>query len=152
MTLSIAAATENDIPELCALLQVLFQQEAEFSPNVALQARGLAQIISQPNIGCILLARQHTQAVGMVNLLYTVSTALGGRVALLEDMLVLPEQRNRGVGSRLIQQAIITAKQHGCLRITLLTDQDNIKAQGFYQKHGFNASTMLPMRLDLSAD
>ena len=86
----------------------------------------------------------------MVNLLYTVSTALGDRVALLEDMVVSPNVRGSGVGSRLMEHAIQFARLNGCKRITVLTDRENESAQRFYQKHGFGFSAMMPMRLSLS--
>lgn len=83
----------------------------------------------------------------MVNLLFTFSTALGERVALLEDLIVLPNQRGCGIGSQLLEKAIETARLHDCHRITLLTDSTNESAQQFYQKHGFQFSAMIPMRI-----
>jgi GNAT superfamily N-acetyltransferase len=85
----------------------------------------------------------------MANLLYTVSTALGGKVGLLEDMVVRPEFRGQGVGLALLSAAIEYAQQVGCLRLTLLTDVDNLSAQQFYQRAGFAQSSMVPMRLSL---
>lgn len=149
MNLTITPATLADIPALCHLLDRLFTQEAEFQPDRAAQERGLTAIISQAHVGHILVARQSDEIVGMVNLLYTVSTALGGRVALLEDMVVVPQARGQGVGSTLLAAAIDHARQQGCLRITLLTDTNNHVAQAFYRKQGFMASSMLPMRLML---
>jgi len=143
-------ATTSDIPALCELLDILFSQEAEFKPDHEAQSRGLARIINNPEIGLIVVARQDGQVVGMVNLLYTVSTALGDRVALLEDMVVSPNTRGSGVGSRLLEQAIQFARLDGCKRITLLTDRANESAQRFYQKHGFDLSAMIPLRLSLS--
>lgn len=148
--MQITPAKASDIPVLCGLLSILFSQEADFNPDHEAQSRGLTQIISNPEIGVILVARQNEQVLGMVNLLFTVSTALGGRVALLEDMVVLPGFRNSGLGSRLLEQAIQTCGLNGCKRITLLTDGVNESAQHFYQRHGFTASAMTPFRLVLS--
>lgn len=148
----ISYAQEADIPELCVLLDHLFAQEAEFSPNPQTQGRGLAAILRQPHIGRILVAREGERLVGMVNLLFTISTALGGRVALLEDMVVAPDARGTGVGSVLLRQAAEVARQEGCLRMTLLTDGDNRAAQRFYARHGFRLSAMVPMRLMLIRD
>jgi GNAT superfamily N-acetyltransferase len=83
----------------------------------------------------------------MVNVLYTVSTACGGRVAIVEDMVVRPGSRNRGLGSLMIRRAIEFAGSAGCLRITLLTDRTNDSAIRFYQRHGFAPSGMIPFRL-----
>lgn len=138
-----------DIPALADLLAILFEQEVEFRPDRAAQIRGLTRIIENPQIGSILVARQQDSVVGMVNLLYTVSTALGGCVALLEDMVVSPTVRGSGVGSRLLQAAIDHARLAGCKRITLLTDQTNEAAQRFYAKQGFSVSGMVPLRLQL---
>ena len=121
-------ATSADIPALCQLLTLLFAQEAEFQPDIAVQQRGLNAILTNADVGEILVARQNVQIVGMVSLLYSISTALGGRVALLEDMVVAPLLRGSGLGSQLLTAAITHAQQRGCLRITLLTDADNYVA------------------------
>jgi ribosomal protein S18 acetylase RimI-like enzyme len=144
--MQIEKATVNDIPELCDLLAVLFSQEAEFEVDGHTQQTGLQAIISNPDLGIILLARHNNKVVGMVSLLFSISTALGGRVAMLEDMVVLPEQRGLGMGSALLTVAIKTARENDCLRITLLTDSDNETAQGFYEKQGFVRSQMLAFR------
>lgn len=146
----VAEATLDDIPQLCELLTLLFAQEAEFRPDRDKQAAGLRQIVEGQDVGRILVLRKGDEVVAMVNLLFTVSTALGGRVAMLEDMVVHPDHRGGGTGSRLLQAAIDHAHVAGCLRITLLTDGDNVAAQRFYARHGFTPSAMLPMRLSLS--
>ena len=147
--MDITVAVEEDIPALCELLEVLFTQEAEFQPDREAQVRGVSQILGSPRTGAILVARQGGRVVAMVNLLYTVSTALGARVALLEDMVVSPDARGRGVGSQLLDHAIGYAASHGCKRITLLTDATNEAAQRFYGRRGFAHSEMIPMRLTL---
>lgn len=145
--LTIERADAGDIPALCGLLALLFSQEAEFKPDTGLQALGLEEIINNPERGQILTVRDRGRLTGMVNLLFTVSTALGGKVALLEDMVVLPEYRGTGAGSALLQAAVELAKTAGCRRITLLTDADNDGGQRFYQRHGFDFSSMKAMRL-----
>jgi len=140
------AATE-DIPRLNELLTILFTQEADFRPDPARQSAGLRLIIENPATGHILILREGSVIVGMVNLLYTVSTALGDRVAILEDMIIDPAYRSGGAGSRLLDGAIAFAKEQGCRRITLLTDRINSGAIRFYERHGFALSEMAPLRL-----
>jgi GNAT superfamily N-acetyltransferase len=147
--MQLQTAVSSDIPELCLLLDSLFSQEAEFKPDIELQALGLGAIIVGDGIGDILVAKDAGQIIGMVNLLYTISTALGSRVAILEDMVVAPQNRGLGVGSALLKYALDFAKQKGCKRITLLTDNDNVAAHGFYQQHGFTESSMLAFRMSL---
>jgi len=147
----ISTATLADIPDLCQLLSILFAQEAEFKVDPDAQVRGLTAIIGNPAIGTILVARDNDAAIGMVNLLFTVSTALGERVALLEDMVVAESARSTGIGSQLINRAIEVACAAGCKRVTVLSDRDNTAAHRFYQRHGFGLSSMLPLRLALDS-
>ena len=142
-------ATSADMTRLSELLTMLFAQEADFTPNEERQMSGLSRIVADPRIGHILVLRLNGEIIGMVNLLYTISTALGGTVAILEDMIVHPDHRSCGAGSRLLQGAIDFARQQGCLRITLLTDLDNSAAIRFYQRHSFSRSVMTPLRLGL---
>ncbi len=150
--MQISSASAADIPALCGMLGLLFTQEAEFSPDREAQARGLGLILATPELGTILVAREAGAIIGMVSLLFTVSTALGSRVALLEDMVVAPDHRGKGIGSCLLEAAIDHAHNTGCGRITLLTDRVNARAQSFYRRHGFELSPMIPLRLSLSAD
>ena len=145
--LRIEPARAADVPVLCDLLHLLFTQEPDFSPDRAAQARGLHRILERPEAGCILVARQGGMVVGMVNLLFTESTALGARVAVLEDVVVAADQQGQGIGSRLLQGAIDTARAEACRRITLLTASANVAAHRFYRRHGFAGSAMLTMRL-----
>ena len=147
--MKINVATTEDVPELSELLKSLFAQEAEFSPNSALQTKGLAEIVSNPKVGNILVARDGNRILGMANLLYTVSTALGSTVAILEDMVVSSAARGENVGSQILDHAITLAIERGCKRITLLTDADNVRAHRFYERHGFVRSPMIPFRLNL---
>jgi ribosomal protein S18 acetylase RimI-like enzyme len=145
--MKIEMATTSDIPMLCALLDYLFSQEVEFKPDHETQSRGLEMILNNKNIGNIFVAKKNEKIIGMVILLYTVSTALGERVALLEDMVVSPNERELGIGSMLLDHAVKYATEKGCKRITLLTDKRNIRAQKFYKQHKFNRSSMFPFRM-----
>lgn len=148
--MSIEKATVEDIPGLCKLLAILFSQEVEFKPDHNAQETGLRAIITNPDAGSILVAHKGHQIIGMVNLLFTFSTALGGRVAILEDMVVLPAERGSGAGSSLLDAAIVKARENDCKRITLLTDSANETAHQFYKNHGFKQSAMIPFRLVLT--
>ena len=138
---SIRIADINDIPQLCTLLHILFSQELEFSPNKKLQSEGLSEIINRPEVGDIVIATEGSRIIGMVNILYTISTALGGVVAILEDMLVSPNERGKGIGSKMLTYSLELAISKGCQRITLLTDDDNETAHRFYEKHGFSSAS-----------
>ncbi|PCJ33702.1 MAG: GNAT family N-acetyltransferase [Cellvibrionales bacterium] len=143
-------ASQSDIPKLCGLLDSLFTQETEFKPDNKTQILGLELIINNSEIGNILVARKNNELIGMVNLLYTISTALGARVAFLEDMVVSSSERGSGTGSKLLEFALDYAQEQGCERITLLTDSENTGAHHFYKKHGFSRSSMVAFRRSIN--
>lgn len=142
-------AVLEDVPHLVEFLKILFTQEAEFTPDYDKQSKGLSLIIENPAMGEIIVAEHGGNVVGMVNILYTISTAEGSKVAVMEDLVVNPDYRSVGIGSSLVNQAIQHCEDQGLKRITLLTDHDDQKVITFYKRHGFVQSTMVPLRLKL---
>jgi GNAT superfamily N-acetyltransferase len=148
----IEPATFEDLDELSGLLGELFSEESDFRPDRGRQLRGLRLIFEQPNRGRVFVLRQDRTIVGMINLLFTISTAEGGFVILLEDLVIHKGFQGKGYGSMLLDHAINFAKQKNFLRITLLTDRPELRSQNFFKRHGFYESPMLPMRLLIPPD
>ncbi len=146
----IEPATEADLDELSLLLGELFAQESDFRPDKDKQLRGLRLIFEQPSRGRVFVLRRDGAIVGMINLLFTISTAEGGFVMLLEDLVVHKQFQGHGYGAKLLNHAIDFAKKKNFLRITLLTDRPENVAQEFFRRHGFVESSMVPMRLWIS--
>jgi ribosomal protein S18 acetylase RimI-like enzyme len=142
-------ANAADIPRLVELLGILFESEAEFARDAEKQRAGLQAILAEPSKGRIFVARDGRELVAMASLLYTISTAEGGKAALFEDLVVAPEHRKRGIGEALLKHVVAQARAEGLLRITLLTDMQNERAQAMYRRVGFVGSPMKPMRLKL---
>lgn len=149
MSLELGAAAADDMPQLVELLGILFAQEHELSPDPAKQRRALELILADPSRAKIYVAREEGRAIAMAALHFTTSTAEGGRVAGLEDCVVHPDHRRKGVGEKLLGYVLEQAKEQGSLRVMLLTDGDNTRAQALYRKLGFKPSSMLAMRLKL---
>jgi ribosomal protein S18 acetylase RimI-like enzyme len=142
-------AKNADLPRLVELLGILFESEAEFARDAGKQRAGLQAILADPSKGRIFVAREGRELVAMASLLYTISTAEGGKAALFEDLVVAPDHRKRGIGEALLKHVVAQARAEGVLRITLLTDMQNERAQAMYRRVGFAGSPMKPMRLRL---
>ena len=142
-------AKNADLPRLVELLGILFESEAEFARDAPKQRAGLQAILADPSKGRIFVARDGRELVAMASLLYTISTAEGGKAALFEDLVVAPEHRKRGIGASLLKHVIAQARAEGVLRLTLLTDMQNERAQALYRRLGFVGSPMKPMRLKI---
>ncbi len=142
----VEAATIEDLPALTDLVMELFAISGDFFPDHSLQERGLQLILEQPSRGRIFVLRNDHRIFGMVNLLITISTARGGFVLLMEDVVIHPDHRGQGYGTMLVQHVIEFAWQKEFKRITLLTDRISAESQEFFRKQGFEYSNMIPMR------
>lgn len=142
----VEAATIEDLPALAEMVMELFTVSGDFAPDRMVQERGLQLILEQPSRGRIFVLRNDHRIIGMVNLLFTISTARGGFVVLMEDVIVHPDHRGQGYGTMLIERVVEFARQKGFKRITLLTDKISAESQKFFLKHGFDYSNMIPMR------
>ncbi len=143
----IEEATFSDISPLCELLALLFEQEQEFKPDKVKQRAALNVLVCNPQRGRVFVLRDDETVLGMVSVQVVVSTACGGDVLLLEDLVVSPACRNRGYGSALLDHTVDFARRSGYKRITLLTDSLNAEARRFYGRHGFSCSSMTPYRM-----
>ena len=139
-------AEHGDLDQLADLLTELFTLENDFRPDREKQLRGLRLILDNPALGKLFVLRDQGRVAGMANVLITVSTSEGCRVAVLEDVIVRGEYRGKGLGRRLVEHVLVWAKAEGMTRVTLLADRDNEAALGFYRKLGFESSHMAVLR------
>jgi N-acetylglutamate synthase-like GNAT family acetyltransferase len=51
-------------------------------------------------------------------------------------------REGKGIGSKLIDQAVAESRSRGCTRLFLITTNDNLNALGFYQKRGFEIAAI----------
>ncbi len=149
MSPEFGTAGAPDLEQLVELLGILFTQEAELSPDPQKQRRALEMILKDPSRARIYVARDGSKVVAMAALHFTTSTAEGGKTAWFEDCIVRPEHRRKGIGKALLEFVVAQARAEGALRVMLLTDADNGRAQALYRKAGFADSAMLAMRLKL---
>src|ERR1051325_420436 len=106
MELEYGPATAKDLPQMVELLGVLFTDEAEFHPDAGKQKRALEAILANPTIGRLFVAREGRRLVAMASLLYTVSTAEGGKAARFQDLGRHPDERKRGIGDEHLQHGV----------------------------------------------
>ena len=138
--------TLDDLAALTELVMELMDVEADFEPDQRKQENGIRLILEQPNRGRIFVLRNDHRIFGMVNLLFTISTAEGGFVILMEDFIIHPQHRGTGHGGRLMDYVMDFAREKNFKRITLLTDRISNVSQKFFERHGFTHSAMIPMR------
>lgn len=142
----IRPATHADVPELVRLLAELFAIEADFTFDACVQERGLSRMLESMEGCCIMVAECHQTVIGMCSVQTLVSTAEGGEVGLVEDLVVSPPYRGQGIGSELLASIEQWARDNDLRRLQLLADQDNAPALDFYQKHHWQRTQLICLR------
>lgn len=138
-------ARHEDLSGLTALLRLLFTLEEDFNFDDAKQRRGLLLMLNNDR-GCILVAEEAGQVVGMCTGQLVVSTAEGGPAALVEDVVVAPAYQGHGTGRALIQAMVDWAREQGATRLQLLADRNNESALSFYEHLGWRTTALICLR------
>lgn len=72
-----------------------------------------------------------------------------GRRGLVYHLAVHPSERERGIASALMEELEQRLKSIGCRRVYLLVTPQNISAQQFYEKRGWQRMEILTYAKDL---
>jgi ribosomal protein S18 acetylase RimI-like enzyme len=139
--INIRNAHHDDLDAMLGLLVELFLIEDDFTIDIEKQICGLELLLESQNC-FVLVAEISGQVIGMISMQGLISTAIGERVGLIEDMIVSNEFRRIGVGRLLLASMIEYAKSFGYGRIALGADRRNKSAIAFYQTFGFEISNM----------
>lgn len=144
---TIRTATSADIPQLVALLNALFAIEADFDFDPDKQTRGLNLLLdSAKDRVFVAISLKENKVLGLCTVQTLISTAEGGPVGLLEDLIVAADFRHQGIGAKLLAEAANWAECQGLKRLQLLADKNNGAALDFYQKQGWQATQLVCLR------
>jgi GNAT superfamily N-acetyltransferase len=132
---------------MVSLLGELFSVEADFSIDKARQCRGLKLMLDGClKHRCIKVAEVKGQVIGMCTAQTLISTAEGGVVALVEDVVVDLQFRGQGIGRKLMESIEDWARSRGATRMQLLADRTNFSALDFYDKIGWRPTQLICLR------
>ncbi len=156
--IQIRPAVSADLPRLGALGARLVQEHHAFDAKRFLPSRDrlpldygrfLASQLHESN-AIVLVAVDRDDVLG-----YTYATiegidymALRGPAGVLQDIIVDPEFRGRGVGVLLLDAVITALEQRGATQIVLMTAARNVAAQRLFARGGFRP-TMIEMTRDV---
>ncbi len=140
-------AMVSDIPQMIDLLKDLFAIEADFQFDENIQYRGLQMMLDGcGKHRCVYVAEVQDRVVGMCTAQSLISTAEGGVVALMEDLVVCQKYRGHGIGAKLLQSVESWANNRGIERIQLLADKNNLLGLDFYAHHNWQPTQLICLR------
>jgi ribosomal protein S18 acetylase RimI-like enzyme len=132
---SIVPAASDDLATLLDLISRQLDEHGIRRPDRLRVAIGEA--LSRPELGFFLLARVGGRVAGVAYVSFSWGLEHGGRSAWLEELYVVPEGRNRGVGSRLLDAALRRARDAGCAALDLEVEHSHRRAENLYRRAGF---------------
>ncbi|BDA44194.1 probable streptothricin acetyltransferase A [Coccomyxa sp. Obi] len=138
-------ANLEDVSRIVELLEILFTIEADFCIDKEKQTRGVALLLSDKD-ACALVAVLQDKVVGCITIQRLISTAEGGYVGLVEDVVVEGQFRKKGIGKQLEKAACSWALENGLLRLQLLADSSNASALSFYSRLGWKETNLVALR------
>lgn len=149
MNLTISHAKSSDIKAMAVLLAELFTIETDFPVNEEKQIQALSLLV--PDAMCdVIVAKDDDKLVGMATMQPVISTAEGGYVGVIEDVIVTESHRNQRIGTQLIAYLEASAVKKGFKAIKLLADKSNTPALHFYKATGFAQTQMIMLRRRLA--
>jgi GNAT superfamily N-acetyltransferase len=139
MEINIAAAKNNDLPELLSLIRELACfEELEHEVESTVELLKEAFFGSQAAAGA-LMARKGGEAAGYAIYFYTFSSFVGRKGIWLEDLYVRPQFRKQGLGRALIEAVARVGVEQKCGRFEWTALDWNKTALDFYEKLGAKA-------------
>ena len=151
--ITVRRADIADAPELSRLIYSLAEYEKK-SDKCTATPESVAAMMKEPNGLLGIIAEADGKAVGMaVYSIYRLATFSGKRVLYIEDIYIEESFRGNGLGRRLFDEIIRTAKELQCIKIEWKCLSWNTPAQKFYHSIGGSADPeWLTYTLDLRKD
>ena len=121
------------------LAREMFEIEGRIVPSVENAEVWTSYLLKRVEQGRVeaLIARKNGEPVGFINWSYPTSWfQTSTREAHIEDLYVKPAYRRRGLGTRLMEEAMKRIREKGVGNVEVSVLSDNVKAVRFYEKFG----------------
>ena len=128
-----------DLADKEALMDLMQKQfsahEIEYSTDTLLTA--IEEMLLNESLGLFIVAREKDLVIGLAAISFAWTLEHGGKSAWLDELYVLPEWRDQGVGSLLIEAVSGEVKKEGCLAIDLEVEEAHRRVEHLYKRKGF---------------
>ena len=133
----------DDEASILALIEELFIAPGARPPHYSVDdAREAIQRTIGSERSDVLLAVDGRTVVGMLALYVDFLMIRYGLRCWLEDFVVLPSHRSRGIGKALLEAAADWARTHGCTHIQLNSFNSRVDAHRFYVASGMTQDSL----------
>jgi len=137
----IRLATSDDAADVARLLIDFRDWQGREEPSDSSVEASVRRLLADPNAEYLLAG---DPATGVLQLRFRHAVWTGTDDAHLEDLFVSADARGSGVGRELVEAAFERARERGCARMLLDTNESNEAALRLYESMGFRSGTGAP--------
>jgi ribosomal protein S18 acetylase RimI-like enzyme len=127
-------ATPGDAPQVARLLHDFQIEFDEPTPDVETLGERYGELIRNREMTVLLVGDGPD---GFAQLRYRPWVYSSGLHSYLEELYVVPSRRGTGLGRRLLEAAMETARGEGATHMELGTSETDVAARGLYESAGF---------------
>lgn len=134
-----------DKNEIIELIQNLYNEDSN-GENISLQKinRTFKELFLHTEKGSIFVIEDKKKIIGYAIIINYWSNEFGGNILFIDEIYILPDYRNIGIGANFINY-LIKNKINSSVGIQLEVTKSNTGAKNFYEKLGFDLSDRIHM-------
>lgn len=129
----------NDFNELKTMILELYEDDAATTVGVMRQEQielTIQMLTTQPEVGDIVIFEIETQVIGYAILTWFWSNEFGGRMLIIDELLVKEAWRGQGIASHFFK-TLFKERKYGEMAYELEVGATKDKTIQFYERHGF---------------
>jgi ribosomal protein S18 acetylase RimI-like enzyme len=128
-------------------LEHLFLQHS----NLPLERSEILRKVLKDANSELIVSEANGEVVGFIFQIFILDPFHGGVNSYIMNLFIRESYRDIGIGSQLIKKALENAEKRGVIEVHVDTEEDNVNAIKFYEKHGFRkVGIMLEKSFDAS--
>jgi GNAT superfamily N-acetyltransferase len=137
--LAVRVAGPGDMAALLRLFRGFMEYLGDPSPPDDALAGAITPVFSDPQAE-ILIGEVDGDPVGYAHVRYHYSVWMAGSECFLEDLFVFEHRRDGGIGRRMLGVVFDRARERGCRRVRLDTNEENKRGIHLYESTGFSCT------------
>jgi GNAT superfamily N-acetyltransferase len=128
---------DGDTREVLAMMRALYiEDEPAFAVDQGRFPHTIEFLLAEPSRGSVIVFEEGTTSCGYSILIPYWSNEFGGTLLCVDELFVVPEVRNRGIGHRFFE-FLARTRPFDAIAIALEVSPGNLRAQRLYQSIGF---------------
>ena len=139
-------AAAVDAPAVARLLAEFRDHMGYSAPSDGSLAASVGRLVAGPDAEFWLASGGRGRAAAVCQLRFRLSVWTAAEDCWLEDLFVCAAARRRGLARALVTRSLERARERGCRRVELDTNEGNHAALRLYESLGFSATSKGPTR------